>query len=234
MISTLKTRVSYTTKLETQGGASQSLNPITVRSQDGFTFPVDVRVIYHIEPDDAPRVVAFVGDDEMILERVMTPAVRAIFRNNAEKVKALDYVQQRSKQESQSADMLKTELDKYGISIDAVLIGDVGDQESLGQLLKTQTDREIALQEQKTFEEQQRAAEKAKALAKNRTGIRGRNAALATASYSVQVAEQEKQQLIIEAEAEGPEQIKTVAEGQGGGLSEILRCDRPAKTPRAD
>ncbi|MEL6797002.1 MAG: SPFH domain-containing protein, partial [Planctomycetota bacterium] len=34
---------------------------ITVRTSDGFTFPVDVRVEYKIEPEDAPIVVANLG-----------------------------------------------------------------------------------------------------------------------------------------------------------------------------
>ena len=133
---------------------------MTVRSIDGFTFPVDIRVTYQIDRDNAPRVVATVGDDAMVLSKLVTPSVRAIFRNNAEKVKALDYVQQRSLQETQSNALLKEELAKYGVTLLAVRIGDVGNEQTLGALLKTQTDREIALQQQKTFEEQQRAAEK--------------------------------------------------------------------------
>ncbi len=219
VISTRQVKVSYTAEVERGEQRAQPLRPITVRSKDGFTFPVDVRVTYLIKGENAPHVVATIGDDELVLTKLVTPTVRAIFRNNAEKVKALQYVQSRSKQEEQSFDMLTRELGKYGITVLAVRIGDVGDEKSLGTLLKTQTDREIALQEQETFQEQQRAAEKQKALSKTRQESEEEKR-LATAAYSVRVAEQEKQQRIIDAQAEA-EQIKLVAHAQAEAYQRI-------------
>ena len=230
MISIRQVKVSYSAEVERgEAGRMQPMRPITVRSKDGFTFPVDVRVTYLIERDDTPRVVATVGDDELVLTKLVTPAVRAIFRNNAEKVKALEYVQNRSNQEQQSMSMLKEELSKYGVTVLAVRIGDVGDEESLGALLKTQTDREIALQEQETFAEQQRAAEKQKALTKTVQETEEEKR-LATAAYSVMVAEQEKQQMIIDAEAEA-EKIRLVAEAKAGAyelISKVIGADNAA------
>jgi uncharacterized membrane protein YqiK len=201
IIDTRQATISYTPEKDAQQMKAEAISPMTVRSIDGFTFPVDIRVTYQIDRDNAPRVVATVGDDAMVLAKLVTPSVRAIFRNNAEKVKALDYVQQRSQQEQQSNTLLKEELFKYGVTLLAVRIGDVGNELTLGALLKTQTDREIALQQQKTFEEQQRAAEKQKALAKT-VQESDEEKRLATAAYGVKVAEEEKKRVIIEAEAE--------------------------------
>lgn len=210
-IDTRQATISYTPEKDTQVKA-EAVSPMTVRSSDGFTFPVDIRVTYQIDRENAPRVVATLGDDAMVLSKLVTPSVRAIFRNNAEKVKALDYVQQRSLQEQQSNALLKDELAKYGVTLLAVRIGDVGNQETLGTLLKTQTDREIALQEQKTFEEQQRAAEKEKALTRTKQETEEEKR-LATAAYSVKVADEEKKKIIIQAEAEA-EQVKLLAEAK--------------------
>ncbi len=226
VISTRQVKVSYTAEIEHGERGSQPMRPITVRSKDGFTFPVDVRVTYLIKGKDAPRVVASVGDDELVLVKLVTPTVRAIFRNNAEKVKALEYVQSRSIQEQQSFSMLTTELDKYGITVLAVRIGDVGDEQSLGTLLKTQTDREIALQEQETFQEQQRAAEQQKNLSKTKQEAEEEKR-LATAAYSVRVAEQGKKQIIINAEAEA-EQIKLVAAAQAEAYQLISKVIGPS------
>ena len=230
IVSIRQTKVSYTAGIE-QGerGKAQPLKPITVRSSDGFTFPVDVRVTYLIEGENAPRVVATIGDDELILTKLVTPTVRAIFRNNAEKVKALEYVQNRSVQEQQSALMLEAELGKYGVTVLAVRIGDVGDEKSLGTLLKTQTDREIALQEQTTFEEQQRAAEKQKALSSTQQEAEEEKR-LATAAYGVKVAEQDKQKVIIAAQAEA-EQVKVIAEAKAKAyelISSVIGPDNAA------
>ncbi|MFA5238136.1 MAG: SPFH domain-containing protein [Phycisphaerae bacterium] len=211
IIDTRQVTISYTPEKD-KPGMAEAISPMTVRSIDGFTFPVDIRVTYQIDRDNAPRVVATVGDDAMVLSKLVTPSVRAIFRNNAEKVKALDYVQQRSLQETQSNALLKEELNKYGVTLLAVRIGDVGNEQTLGALLKTQTDREIALQQQKTFEEQQRAAEKQKALTKT-TQEAEEEKRLATAAYGVKVAEEEKKKVIIEAEAEAA-QVKLIADAK--------------------
>jgi regulator of protease activity HflC (stomatin/prohibitin superfamily) len=229
-ISIRQVKVSYTAEKEQgEGEAYQPMKPITVRSKDGFTFPVDVRMTYKINSEDAPQVVATVGDDALVLTKLVTPAVRAIFRNNAEKVKALEYVQNRSKQEAQSTSMLKEELAKYGVTVLAVRVGDIGDEKSLGLLLKTQTDREIALQEQATFEEQQRAAEKQKELTKTRQEAEEEKR-LATAMYNVQIAEQDKLKKIIGATAEA-ELIKVTAEAKALAykkISEVIGANNAA------
>ncbi len=97
-VSIRQTKVSYTQETEQGEGENQPLRPIKVRTSDGFTFPVDVRITYKIEADDAPNVVAMIGDDEFVLNKLVTPRVRSTFRDNAEKVKALGYVQSRSQQ----------------------------------------------------------------------------------------------------------------------------------------
>ncbi len=158
-----------------------------MRTSDGFTFPVDVRVEYVIEPGQRARWWSrSSATTRRTWSRPLNSSVRAIFRNNAESVKALDYVQQRSQQESQSLAMLQAEMAGRGVTITAVRIGDVGtDDTDLQPLLKTQTDREIALQEQLTFQEQQRAAEQKKMLTRTEQEAEEERR-LATASYQVQ------------------------------------------------
>ncbi len=222
-------KVSYSKEKEYGEGRAQPMKPIMVRSKDGYTFPVVVRMTYRIDSENAPSVVATVGDDDLVLTKLVTPAVRAIFRNNAEKVKALEYVQNRSVQEHQSARMLQEELAKYGITVLAVRIGDIGDEKSLGALLKTQTDREIALQQQATFEEQQRAAEKQKALSKTQQEAEEEKN-LAIAAYGVKIAEQKKQEIIIAAQAEA-EQVKLIAQAKAEAyrlIAKVIGSDNAA------
>lgn len=186
---------------------------ITVRTSDGFTFPVDVRIEYVIEPQHAPIVVAKLGDDEGDRFRnALNSAVRAIFRNNAESVRALDYVQQRSHQESQSLSMLAAQMARFGVTVTAVRIGDVGDEKTLGALLKTQTDREIAKQELITFREQQKAAEQQRQLSRA-TQEAEEEKRLATAAYGAKIAEETRKQRLTEAGAEA-ESITIKAKAQ--------------------
>lgn len=218
-ISTRKKIVLYTAAQLQNPDSNNEEREIIVRTSDGFTFPVDVRIEYEIEPLNAPLLVASVGDDQEGLRGVMNSAVRAIFRNNAEDVKALDYVKQRSIQESESKRMLQEEMSKIGVTIAGVRIGDVGNEETLGLLLKTQTDREIALQEQETFKEQQRAAEQEKELTRTKQEAE-EEMRLATARYDVQIAEQDKEKKIIAAGAEA-EAVKIKAEAQANAYKQI-------------
>ena len=197
----------------------QPQRPIEVLTSDGYDFPVDVRLTYLIDRENAPKVVASIGDDELVLSKIVSPRVRAVFRNNASKVKALDYVQERQQQELQSMTMLKEDLAQHGITVLEISIGDVGDEESLGSLLKTLTDREIALQEQETFQEQQRAAEQQKALlATEQEAIEEQR--LATATYDVKVADEEKKMILIQAEA-AAEKITLTAKAQAEAFEMI-------------
>ena len=200
--------------------ASSEEREITVRTSDGFTFPVDVRVEYLVEPKNAPLVVAKLGNDEDDRFRsALNSAVRAIFRNNAEGVRALDYVQQRARQESQSLTMLKAQMARFGVTITAVRIGNVGDEKSLGTLLKTQTDREIAKQEQLTFQEQQKAAEQKKELSRV-TQEADEEKKLATAAYEVKIADETQKRKVIEAKAEA-EATKIKATAQSEAYKQI-------------
>ncbi|MFK7883736.1 MAG: SPFH domain-containing protein [Phycisphaerales bacterium] len=199
-ISTKETIVRFTAAAGRSGQGSEQ-REINVRTSDGFTFPVDVRIEYKIEPQNAPIVVAKLGTDGEPLLNKLNSAVRAIFRNNAENVKALDYVNQRSQQESQSLAMIATEMARVGVTVSGVRIGDVGNEETLGNLLTTQRDREIAVQEQITFQEQQKAAEQKKELSKTeQEAVEEKR--LATAAYEVQIAQENQRKRIIEAEAE--------------------------------
>lgn len=199
--------------------AANEQREITVRTSDGFTFPVDVRVEFMIEPNNAPIVVAKLGSDGEPLLAKLNSTVRAIFRNNAEGVKALDYVNQRSTQESQSLVMISKDMARMGVTITGVRIGDVGDEETLGELLNTQRDREIAVQEQITFQEQQKAAMQQKELSKT-TQEAEEEKRLATASYEVKIAEQDQLKRIIEAKAQA-EAVEIEATAQANAYKMI-------------
>ncbi len=221
IISTAKRVVNYTGKT-----GEREQQEIKVRTSDGFDFPVDVRVEYEITPADAATVVAIFSDDGENLRKRLNSAVRAIFRNNAEAVEALDYVGQRSLQETQSLAKLAEEMEKVGVTVTAVRIAGVAEDGSLDTLLKTQTDRQIADQEVKTFQQQQLAAEQKKALTRTEQEAEEERR-LATATYEVQIAEQQKQRRIIEAGAEA-EAIRIRAEAQAEAYRVVAEQIGPA------
>lgn len=178
---------------------------IRVRSKDGFTFPVDVRVSISISSADAPHLVALLGnpdqvtkddqeDEEIsILEaRLILPVIRAAFRNVAETMNALQFVNSRSKVESEATAAVRAELAKHRLTTDGVFVGNIDlDETEAGKvLLATQTDREVALNQQATFKEKEAAeAARARFTLAQEEAEQQRN--LAAAKYKVLVAEQE-------------------------------------------
>jgi uncharacterized membrane protein YqiK len=101
---------------------------------------------------------------------------------------------------------------KVGVSIVAVRIGSIAGDGSLNDLLKTQTDRQLAEEEQTTFQVQQKAAEQQKELTRTLQEAEEERR-LATARYGVKIAEADKEKKIIGAGGEA-EAIRIRAEAQ--------------------
>lgn len=185
---------------------------IGVKTLDSFVFPVDVRVSAKISAEDAPFVVARLanpdgdpnGDGFNILEDiVILPVIRAIFRNNAESKKALEYVQNRSQIEIDATQKFADGLKQFKVTTDGVFIGENGltDTPEGRALMATQTDKEVALQEKSTFQEQKLAQEeRAKMVKAEEDANQEKNKAVARAQ--VEISDQEAQAAINRAKGE--------------------------------
>src|SRR5262249_19341336 len=142
------------------------------------------------------------------IDRVIHPAIGATFRNNAERCDALDFLNNRSQQQANAKEVTIGMLREYGIETVDVLIGNVGIPEDL---LKTQTDRFLAKEREKTYREQRiaedtrRELENATALANQQKNIVAAQAAIdiakANAAAVVANAEGEAKQIALRAEA---------------------------------
>jgi len=139
---------------------------ITVRSQDGFEAPIDVDVTYQIEERNASEIVARFADNDGLVDRLVTPAIRAEFRNAAGNVPMLNFILQREQQEQLVLKNLIQRLLQHNVKIHEVYIRDIdfSKDPQLAALLKTQTDREIADQQKDTYIREQKAAEEEKVL----------------------------------------------------------------------
>lgn len=174
-IKTIKRVYTYTSSKGAEANTSNKKEPegdnsIQVRSSDSFTFPVDVRVAVMIEAQNAPYVVAKLGDPdghvsgsefELLEESAILPSIRRILRNGAEKQKAIEYVNSRSIVESTAYEQFAKDMKKDMIDTEGLYLADIGlnRTEEGKQLLKTQTDKEIALQQQAQYQEQVKAEE---------------------------------------------------------------------------
>jgi uncharacterized membrane protein YqiK len=132
----------------------QNLSPITVRSMDGFSFSLDVSQIIHIGAKNAPRVISRVGSMQNLVDHVLQPTVANYFRNSAQEVSVLEFLSDRSQRQHEAFSKIKLAIESYDVECIDTLIGDILPP---SELMKTQTDRKIAEELQRTYDVQREA-----------------------------------------------------------------------------
>lgn len=130
------------------------LAPINVRSGDGFSFQLDVAAIIHIGMKNAPRVISRVGSMQNLVDHVLQPTVGNYFRNSAQEVSVLEFLSARSARQRAAFLHIRAAVAAYDVDCIDALIGDITPP---GELMKTQTDRKIADELQRTYEAQREA-----------------------------------------------------------------------------
>lgn len=200
---------------------------VSVRSKDGFSFPVDVRVACAVEAKNAPYLVALLGNPDAVVQdeqegeqlevleaRIILPSIRAIFRNVAETMSALEFVNRRSEIEALVGQRITAELARFRVSCDGVYVGNIHlDASPAGQqLLATQTDREVALNQEKLYTQQKQAEEsRAKFVRAQEEAEQQRQ--LAAAEYKVKVEGENAKSQVVRAKGEAESQI-IIGEGR--------------------
>ncbi|MDD1723740.1 MAG: hypothetical protein LUQ07_01275, partial [Methanospirillum sp.] len=135
---------------------------LRVTSQDGFQLEVDVRLIVRIPADNAPFVIARFGSVYNLIEQVAHPLIDASFRNEAGNQQALQFVHDRTKLQQTAFERAQEEFKKYHVEVQGLLIAYIKVDETL---LKTQTLKEIAVQQQQQYQQEAKAQEERIAVA---------------------------------------------------------------------
>jgi len=130
------------------------LSSITVRSHDGFSFGLDVSAIIHIGMKNAPRVISRVGSMQNLVDHVLQPTVGNYFRNSAQEVTVLEFLNARSSRQREAHLHIRAAIAAYDVDCIDTLIGDISPP---AELMKTQTDKKIADELQRTYDAQREA-----------------------------------------------------------------------------
>ncbi|MBK9991091.1 MAG: hypothetical protein IPP19_10240 [Verrucomicrobia bacterium] len=209
---------------QSQHGADYS---ISVRSKDGFTFPVDVRLSLSVAAENAPYLVALLGDPDRVMKdeqedeeleileaRLVLPTARAALRNVAETLGALEYVASRSRVETMTAKLVESEFRPYNLTFLGAFIGAIGlDSTEAGQkLLLTQTDKEVASNQRATYQQQQQAEVARQQFIRSREEA-DQQKQLVEAEFAVKTAGERAKAQIETAKGEG-ERIRITAEAR--------------------
>lgn len=133
----------------------RNLSTITVRSQDGFAFNLDVSQIIHISPSEASKVIARFGSVQNLVSQVLEPLIGNYFRNSAQEADIIDFLSKRTEQQAKAKVAIDTAISGYSVQSVDTLIGDIVPP---AELMQTLTDRKIAQQQIETYNQQKMAA----------------------------------------------------------------------------
>ena len=138
-------------------GVLYKFNPLRVTSMDGFQLDVNVRMVIRVKPENAAFIIARFGSVDNLIDQIVHPLIDSSFRNKAGEKKAIDFFQSRTILQAEALAHARSVFEEYNVEAQNLLVAYINIPESL---LQTQTQKEIALQQQTQFAEQARAQEK--------------------------------------------------------------------------
>ncbi|MHC4757034.1 MAG: SPFH domain-containing protein [Planctomycetota bacterium] len=190
---------------------------------EGWTVPIELRILFQVSPDMAPYVVASVGNIQEVENKIMTPITRSVVRNilgsgqkdetGALKIKVLDLVEDRNNLETQIEQALLPEGKKGYVTLIEVKFGDVLIPP---ELLVARQREQLADQMQKTFEKE-RESQEVRIKREESKAKADQQPKLMEARIAQEAAEFRKQQRMLEGEGE-----KLYLEGLAQGQSAVV------------
>jgi uncharacterized membrane protein YqiK len=204
----------------------ERLSSILVRSRDGFSFSLDVSQIIHIGMKNAPRVISRVGSMQNLVDHVLQPTVGNYFRNSAQQVTVLDFLWARSERQREAFENIKKAIEAYDVECIDTLIGDIAPP---AELMKTQTDRKIAAELERTYDAQREAQVKRQALERE-TAVANLQSDVVKSEQMVRISQQGA---LAAAEAARGESNATRLRAEGEAAAVQLKGDGEAASIRA-
>lgn len=162
-----------------------NLSTIKVRSRDGFEFSLDVSQIIHVPYTEAPAVIARFGDMKNLVSQVLEPTIGNYFRNSGQSADVLDFIQDRATRQKEAKEHINKHLSEYNVEGVDTLIGDIVPPEAI---MKTLSDRKIALEKEATFTAQKKTEEKRQEFEKAKS-IADMQPEIVKANQNVEIAE---------------------------------------------
>jgi len=189
---------------------------------EGWTIPVDMRVTIQVHPDDAPRVVASVGDLQRVQDNIVTPAIRDILRtiSGHPERKVLDFIEKRDQLVGLVEEAISPEGRKAGVTIQEIRMGEPAIPP---ELLVATLREQLATQLKQTYT-QEEAAQKERIKVERERATADQQAVLVKAEIERAAAAHQKERLRLEGEGEKLKLIE-IAQGQKAQV-QVLGEDR--------
>jgi hypothetical protein len=162
----------------------KDLKQIIAKSKEGFVFNIDLQVQIHVPDTKAPRVISIVGTMRNLVNEVLQAAVGNHFRDKLQSMPAIDFIEKRQDVQQQAQAHITERLQAYEIETRGVYIQDVIFPKQLVDVL---TAREIANQQQETYEAERQAQDKRLELEASR-GRADMQSELAKSTVGIEIA----------------------------------------------
>lgn len=190
--------------------ADSASSAIMVRVE-GWTVPVEMRIVVQVHPKNAPIVVATIGDLQKVEDNIITPAIRDILRTigGVKERKALDFMLKREEIVTLLEKAIVPEGLKAGVSIQEVRMGEPAIPP---ELLVATLREQLASQLKATYIKEQQAQRQRIAVERERATA-DQQGQLVKAEIAKQAAKHRKRQLQLEGEGEKLKLIE-IARGQ--------------------
>jgi regulator of protease activity HflC (stomatin/prohibitin superfamily) len=175
----------------------KDLKQIVAKSREGFVFNIDLQVQIHVPDTEAPKVISIVGSMKNLVNEVLQAAVGNHFRDKLQSMPAIDFIEKRHDVQSQAQEYIADKLKDYKVETRGVYIQDVVFPQQLVEVL---TAREVANQQQRTFEAEKEAQDKRLLLEASR-GRADMQTDLAKSTIGIDIAKNRAE--AVKAEADG-------------------------------
>ena len=214
---------------DTEKGVSFfQFSQLKVTSKDGFQLEVDVRMVIRILPENAAFIIARFGSVFNLIQQIVHPLIDASFRNNAGEKKALEFVQSRSQLQQEALEKARVEFAKYMVEAQNLLISYIAVDESL---LATQTQKEIAIQQQAQYQ-QQALAEEQRIAVQEKTARANMQPQVVQAVLQVDINENNAKALVKQAEGIR-DSTRIKADGEGAAVRTVGQATADAYQAQA-
>jgi len=219
----------YLTDEAAAGAEFFKFNQLKVTSKDGFQLEVDVRLVIRILPENAAFVIARFGSVFNLIQQIVHPLIDAEFRNNAGEKQALEFVRSRSQLQQEALDKARLAFQKYLVEAQNLLISYIQVDETL---LATQTNKEIAVQQQAQYVEQA-SAERQRISVQEMTARANLQPQVVQADLQIVINENNAKAAVKQAEGVR-DSTRIVADGNAAAIRRVGEAQADAYHAQAD
>jgi uncharacterized membrane protein YqiK len=189
----------------------ESLRSIDIVTKDAYEPMLPLSVVVHIDYQKAPGVIQRFGDVKKLITQTLDPMLSAYFRDVAHKKTMLELLQQRDIIQQEAREELRRKFREFDIECVDVLIGKPDTAEAGGKievLLEQLRIRQLSIEQIETFDRQQKAAEKQKAL-NEAQAVAAKQTELTNSSVQIRIAENQGDAELARARKQAEQTIVT-------------------------